>query len=243
MNKKTPYKRFYAHEFYHKVSQIACDRWVKHVPASDILNSFHYAAAVVRINRQGLSLDKLEFNYDEVFRANRLLFAEMLVAVERSQRNPTLRSLAIEILEELFMSYFHDELRLKPARLRYKEVADYITRSLGLYASEASVKVSVNREIKHSQNIDVKWLKRIFNDSKNSFFTSRKHAKMRAANASFADPLRKRKSIIPVTTPDETRRIIKQIASEQEKAYQWFMNKVEGLSRDKKRAIQSRSLE
>jgi hypothetical protein len=228
MKKTPPYKRFYAHEFYHKTCQIACDRWISHVPADDIIKSFHYAAAIVRINRQGLGINKSGFNYDKVFRANRLLLAEMLVAVERSQRNPTVRSLAVVILEQLYLSYFHDKLRLKPARLRYKEVAEFITRSHGLYASEASVKVSVNRELQHRQDIDVKWLKLIFNESKNTNSSSRKHTKIRVgAAALYVDPSRKRQRNIPVTTPEEARRIFKQIASEHEKAYQWFMNIVE----------------
>ena len=233
-------------EFYDKRCQTVCTRWQDTVSARNIINAFECANLTVTASHQGFDIEWVQENsgvdFNAVFRTNRLLLAEMLTAIERSQRNPTTKSMIVEISSRMHASYFHDERGLPTGVLHHKEVASFIEKNFGKDVTEATVKTALVRYRELTHSVDQKWLKIIRAQRKRgSRFSAAKQSKKNADDSAYySDPQRTLKKSRArkkpagraeenVRPPDYLGKI-RALNVEGAKRHDWFMKKINAVT-------------
>jgi hypothetical protein len=229
-------------QFYDKRCQTVCTRWQDMVSARDIINAFECATLTVTASHLGFDIawvkEKHGVDFNAVFRTNRLLLAELLTAIERSQRNPSNTLMIIDVHYRLHKSHFHDEMRLPEGPLQQKEVASFIEKNFGNDVTEKAVKraLALFRKLTHS--VDQKWLAIIDDQRKpGSRFSDATQSKKNADDSAYyADPekiLKKSRAKKKPTGPEEDNvpppdylEKMRALDVEAKKRHNWFMKNV-----------------
>lgn len=233
-------------EFYDKRCQTVCTRWQDTVSARNIINAFECATLTVSASHQGFDIAWVQENYgvdfNAVFRTNRLLLAELLTAIERSQRNPTTKSMIVEISSRLHASYFHDERGLPTGALHHKEIASFIEKNFGKDVTEDAVKTALVRYRELTHSVDQKWLKIIRAQRKpGSRFSNATQSKKNAdESAYYSDPLRPLKKsrarkklsgrVAGNVQPPDYLGKIRALHVEGAKRHDWFLKKISAVT-------------
>jgi hypothetical protein len=159
--------------FYEGDCQAICLSWIGKVPASDIIETAWEAYRSILFSDAGLSFPAMKrhhgLNFEELFRSNRLLFTELLVAIERSRRSPTHQELSVSMDQAPF-TYSHHPTRPK-TRLKPDTVAAMMTEITGQKAEAGTLRKAANREGLKRKQTTAHWFCVLAEEAKHPLFT------------------------------------------------------------------------
>ena len=103
--------------------------------------------------------DAAKIDFGEAFRSNRLLFGELVVAMERSNRSPKTPDLQLMSLQDTNTFYHRDPKQKIPQGtvLGYKAIADLTELTTERKMTPDAVERAVEREVKRRTEIDKFW--------------------------------------------------------------------------------------
>lgn len=178
MKKKPPVTLRFESFFYEEDCQSVCLSWIGKVPACDIIKTAHAAYRSIIFSDAGLSFPTMKRRYglsfDIFFRSNRLLFTELLVAIERSHRSPTHEQLSFST-DQAPYTYGHHLTRPNTPpgeRLKPVAVAAMMTEVTGRVDVADSLRKAADREVLERKRTDAHWIGTLVEEEKHPLFTA-----------------------------------------------------------------------
>ena len=111
-------------------------------------------------------------NFEELFRANRLLFTELLVAIERSRRSPTHQELSYSMDQAPLINSHHlTTPKTRPGkRLKPDAVAAMVKEVTGQKVQGGSLRKAADREVLKRKQTDAHWVSVLAKEAKQPLF-------------------------------------------------------------------------